>query len=257
MMVIDFYTHMGTGIENHSSGVVRPLLDTSTSRGLLAVMNRSKVDRSVTFPPRWVGGDFVDPTYAKANLAIRQAVQESGGRLIGFGRVNPNYGRDAVSEVERCFSEYGFKGLMLDPEWENFDPGDHKLAYPLYEVARSHKAPIIFHTWYSPSEPALYWEVADEFKDIAIIISHLGGRLISDAIYVAQRAPNVYLETSDNMYGVSRSAREVGVTRILFGSHTPFSSVEMEMFKVTSSDLSQEEKAMILGGNAAHLLKLS
>lgn len=256
-MIIDFYTHTGAGLANHAPRLVRPLEDTSATQGLLAAMDRSGIDRAVTFAPRWVGGEFVDPSYVEANAAVRQAIQQSSGRLIGFGRVNPNYGRDAVSEVERCFSEYGFKGLMLDPEWENFDPGDRHLAYPLYEVARAHKAPILFHTWYSPSEPALYWEVADDFSEIPIIISHLGGRLIADAVYIAQRAPNVYLETSDNMYGVSGPARNVGPDRILFGSHTPFSSPEVEMFKVTSSDLSEDEKAMVLGGNASRLLGLS
>jgi predicted TIM-barrel fold metal-dependent hydrolase len=255
-MIIDFYTHVGAGMANHASRLVRPLEDTTAAQGLLAAMDRAGIDRAVTFAPRWVGGEFVDPTYVQANAAIYEAAQQSGGRLIGFGRVNPNYGGDAAAEVERCFSEYGFKGLMLDPEWENFDPADRELAYPLYEIARAHQAPILFHTWYSPSQPALYWELADDFSEIPIIISHLGGRLISDAVYIAQRARNVYLETSDNMYGVSGPARGIGPERILFGSHTPFSAPEMEMFKVTSSDLSQEEKDMVLGGNAARLLRL-
>lgn len=255
-MIIDFYTNLGPGIANHANRMVRPLEDTSTPQALIATMDRAGIDRAIIFAPRWIGGDFVDPTYTRANAAIHDAAKRHPRRLVGFARVNPNYRRDAAGELEKCFAEYGFKGLMLDAEWENFDPVDREIAYPLYEIARAHKAPVLFHTWYSPSQPALYWEVADDFPDIPIIISHLGGRLIADAGYIGQRAKNVYLETSDNMYGVSGPARTIGADRILFGSNTPFSSPEMEMFKVTSCDLSAKEKDQILGGNAARLLGL-
>lgn len=256
-MIVDFYTNIGPGLRNFDTQTVRPIADTVTVDGMLAAMKRGGIDRAVTFAPRWVGGDFMDPTYTRANAEVHAAVTASANRLIGFARVNPNYGSDAAAELEKCFSTYGFKGLFLDAEWENFDPNDRRLAYPLYEIARAHKAPIMFHTWYSPSQPALYWEVADDFPDLPIIISHLGGRLIADANYIGQRAKNVYLETSDNMYGLPGPTRAVGAERILFGSNTPFSGAEGEIFKVTSSDLTDEEKALVLGGNAARLLKLS
>jgi predicted TIM-barrel fold metal-dependent hydrolase len=253
-MIVDFYTQTGTGLRNFAGKIVQPLEDTSSADLLVAAMDRAGIDRSVTFAPRWVGGEFVDPQYAEANAAVAEAVAAHPERLIGFARVNPNYGKDAVALLERCLTEYGFKGVHFDPEWENFDPADRGLAYPLYEVAAKHNAPILFHTWYSPSQPGLYWEMADDFSDLPIIISHLGGRLIADAVAIAKRAKNVYLETSDNMYGVTGPAGGIGADRILFGSNTPFSSPEVELFKVTSSDLSASDKELILGGNAARLL---
>jgi uncharacterized protein len=252
-MIIDFYTQTGAGLGNFAGKVVQPLEDTTTGSALISSMDRTGTDTAVTFAPRWLGGAFHDPDYTQANAAVFDAVKASPKRLIGFARINPNYGREAVTLTEKCFGEYGFRGLMLDPEWENFDPLDRELAYPIYEIARGHKAPIIFHTWYSPSQPALYWEIAEDFPDLPIVISHLGGRLIADAVAIAQRAKNVYLETSDNMYGVSGPSRAIGVERVLYGSNTPFSSPETEMFKVTSSDLSASEKDLVLGGNAERL----
>ncbi len=256
-MIIDTYVQFGPGLANHAQRLQRPISTIDTVASLLRQMDGSGVDVSFIHAPRWVGGAFEDPTYVKANKAVADAVAASNKRLVGFARVNPNYGEAAARELETCFVQYGFKGLMLDAEWENFDPMDKHFSYPLYEIARAHKAPILFHTWYSPSQPALYWEVANDFPDVPIIISHLGGRLIADATYVAQRAPNIYLETSDNMYGVGGPTRNLGAERILFGSNTPFSSLVTEKLKVTKSHLSKEEQELVLGGNAARLFGLN
>lgn len=257
-MIIDCYTNLGPGVANHHGQLQIPMEDTVTPEGLIASMDRVGTDRAVAFAPRWVGGAFVDPTYEKANAAIHEAVKKYPTRLIGYARVNPNYGQAAVAELEKCLGAYGFKGLMLDPEWENFYPGDKALAYPLYETALKYKAPVMFHSWYSPSEPALFWQVADDFPNLAVIIAHLGGRLFADATFIAQRTKNVYLETSDNMYGAAPLVKALGAERILYGSNTPFAGPEVEMFKITSEDdLSASEKDLILGGNAARLLGLA
>ena len=255
-MIIDTYVQFGPGLANHNTRLQRPLVALDTAEALIAQMDKNGVDISVLFAPRWVGGDFEDPTYEKANAAIAEAVAAYPRRFIGFARVNPNYGKAAVELLEKCFTEYGFKGLMLDAEWENFDPMDKLYAYPLYEIARKNKAPIVFHTWYSPSQPALYWPVAEDFPEIPIIISHLGGRLIADAISVAKHVPNVYLETSDNMYGVIGPVGHIGAERILFGSNAPFSGLKTELIKVTQAPISDEQKLLLLGGNAARLLGL-
>jgi predicted TIM-barrel fold metal-dependent hydrolase len=257
-MIIDCYTNIGPGIGNHRTQLQQPMEDTTLAAGLIASMDRAGTAKAITFAPKWVGGDFVDPTYELSNAAVHDAVKANPDRLIGYARVNPNYGAAAVAELEKCFSTYGFKGLMLDPEWENFYPGDKKLAYPLYETALKYKAPVMFHSWYSPSQPALFWQVADDFPDLAVIIAHLGGRLFADATFIAQRAPNIYLETSDNMYGAAPLVRALGAERILYGSNTPFAGPEVEIFKITSEEeLTEAQKALILGGNAARLHGLS
>jgi predicted TIM-barrel fold metal-dependent hydrolase len=256
-MIIDTYVQFGPGLANHKQRLQRPITDLENVEALLANMDKAGIDMSMIHAPRWVGGAFEDPTYVQANKAVAVAVAANKKRLIGFARVNPNYGEAAAHELEKCFTEYGFRGLMMDAEWENFDPMDKHFSYPLYEIARAHKAPILFHTWYSPSQPALYWQVANDFPEVPVIISHLGGRLIADATYVAQRAPNVYLETSDNMYGVLGPTRNLGAERILFGSNAPFSSVTTEMLKVRKSYLSKEEQGLVLGGNAARLFGLN
>ncbi len=257
-MIVDCYTQLGPGINAHRTQLLQPMHDTSTAEGLIAVMDRVGIDRAIVFPPKWVGGDLVDPDYTQGNAFNHQAVTSNPKRLAGYVRVNPNFGAAAVQELQRGLGEYGFKGLMLDPEAENFDPGDKSLVYPLLETVRAAKLPVLFHSWYAPSEPALFWRVADDFPDVPIIIGHMGGRLTVDAALIAERAKNIFLETSDHMYRLHTFAHRLGVERILFGSNIPFAAPEAELFKVTvRNQLSQEEKDLILGGNAVRLHRLS
>lgn len=253
-MIFDSFAQFGPGIANHHARILRPLEDTTTVDGLLASMDRAGIDRTVAVSPRWVGGEFVDPTYMQSNRKVHEAVQQYPDRLIGYARINPNYGADAVQELESCLGELGFKGVMLDPEWENFHPADQELVYPLLETARSFGVPVLFHSGYSPAEPALFWQPANDFPDLPIILGHMGGRLTVDAVLLAERAPNIYLETSDHMYRLATMAKRIGVERVLFGSNTPFSSPEVEAFKITvRKDLSKEQKDLILGVNALRL----
>lgn len=253
-MIVDCYAQLGPGVANHRTQLIVPMDDTSTAAGMIATMDRVGIDRSIVFAPRWVGGDFVDPDYRQANRAVFDAVRAHPKRLVGYARVDPNWGAQAVDELQRCFRDYGFRGLMLDPEAETFHPGDRRLVYPLLEVARAAKAPVLFHSWYAPSEPALFWGVANDFPELPVIIGHMGGRLTVDAALIAERARNIYLETSDHMYRLGTFAKRIGAERILFGTNTPFAAPEAELFKVTvRKDLSAEQKEMILGGNALRL----
>lgn len=257
-MIVDCFTQLGAGITNHQTQLLRPLEDTSTAQGLIAAMDRAGINRAVTFAPRWVGGPVIDPSYDAGNRAVREAVQQFPDRLVGYARVNPNYGDGAVRELESCLSEYEFKGLMLDPEWENFTPDDRHLVYPLLETVRRFGVPVLFSSGYAPAEPALFWRVADDFPEVPVVLGHMGGRLTVDAVLIAERAPNIYLETSDHMYRLGTMAKRIGMERVLFGSNVPFSSPEVELYKVTvRKDLSAEQKAMILGGNAARLHALA
>jgi predicted TIM-barrel fold metal-dependent hydrolase len=147
---------------------------------------------------------------------------------------------------------------MLDPAWENFNPNDRRLVYPIIEVARTRRLPVMFHSGYHPAQPALFLEVARDFVDVPIILAHMGERLVTDALIVAERVPNIYLETSDHMYMLASCVKTLGASRVLFGSNMPFSVPEAEILKITASDtLSDTDKGMVLGGSAARLHGLS
>jgi uncharacterized protein len=256
-MIIDAFAEVGPTLSNYND-VLKPLYDTTTSEKLVALLDKVHIDVAIVHAPRWVGGPLFDPTYEKANIAVRDAEKKYPKRLLGYGRVNPNWGDAAVTEATRCLTEYKMHGLMLDPEWENFNPTNRILVFPLMQLAKKNKVPVMFHCGYHPAQPALFWDLALEFPDVSIILAHMGQRLTVDARMVAEKAPNIMLETSDHMYGLKACVDSLGANRILFGTNIPFSVPEAEMLKITErSNVSEQNKALILGGAAARLHGLS
>ena len=252
-MIIDAHVHFGPGLR-HYSDPIGPLFPLDTVDALLRMLDRERIDMALVVPPRWYGGEFFDPNYEEANSAIAEAVKRHPDRLIGYCRVNPNWGAKAVAEVRRCLEVYGLAGLKLDPEWESFFPTNASLVRPLLEIAAAAKVPVMFHTGYYPAEPALLIELALSIPELPIIMGHMGGRLTGDAIIAAKKAPNLILEASGNIYYLSDTIKAVGAERIVFGSNSPFDFARLHLEKIEKTPgISSREKALILGENMARL----
>ena len=79
------------------------------------------------------------------------------------------------------------------------------------------------------------------------------------AIAAVQRCPNFYLETCSTYRSpgvIEELVREAGADRVLFGSDTPLMDPRAQIGKIITADLTDEEKRMVLGGNAIRLLGL-
>ncbi len=71
--------------------------------------------------------------------------------------------------------------------------------------------------------------------------------------------PNIYLETCGSGLhngGIEYPVRESRADRILFGTDMPLLDASQQLAKVLVSEISEEEKRLVLGGNAIRLLGL-
>jgi predicted TIM-barrel fold metal-dependent hydrolase len=106
--------------------------------------------------------------------------------------------------------------------------------------------------------------IAAEYPRIPLIMAHLGNFASRDwnehleAISVARRYPNVYLETSSVVFFkyLEMAARELGPSKLIFGSDGPELDSRVELYKVRLLKLAPEAEAQVLGGNIAKLLRL-
>ena len=75
---------------------------------------------------------------------------------------------------------------------------------------------------------------------------------MNDAVIeMAQECPNMYLVGSaTTAKAVLKAIGLLGADRVCFGSDTPFALMHVE------DELSQEEKALVMGGNIARLFGL-
>lgn len=96
-MIIDAHTQFGPGLVHASP--FQPAVKASSADDIVALLNRTGIDRALVSRPRWFGGtsgrDFVDPNYEQANEAIAEGVRHHPGRLVGVARVNPKCGSQA------------------------------------------------------------------------------------------------------------------------------------------------------------------
>lgn len=185
-------------------------------------------------------------------------------RLIGFGIICPRDRQRALDEAKRCIYEYGFQGLKLHPTINHY-MADSALVDPIMDFAENHKLPVLFHSQDDQfSHPRLIGALAGRHPEAKLIIGHMGGQAWLEAIEMAKKYPNVYLDTADVLNQVNilpTAIQEVGAERILWGTDSPILNVAVELAKITTADLyapiSQEDKEAILGTNMARLLGLA
>ena len=142
--------------------------------------------------------------------------------------------------------------------------------FPVYDLARALNLIVVFHTGWDPSypdelqaSPESIVAVAENFPGLRIVAAHLGGlRMARDVLEKTAGKAEIYLDTAycaDPWRDRSlcrHIIRKHGASKILFGSDYPWHLPSKEIELIRSLDISEEEKSLILGENAASLLML-
>ena len=189
---------------------------------------------------------------------IAEALSEFPGRLEAFARIHPWYGDEAVALLERAIGELGFKGLKLHPVTTIAHPAEED-TLRLIRAAAAHDAPTLFHCGDEPlTTPLAIARAAAAVPEATIILGHMGGYFhVDEAIAVAERHPNLVLETSAMPYPVKirEAVERVGAERVLYASDGPACSPRIEVEKVRLAGLDAADERLVLGENAARLLE--
>jgi uncharacterized protein len=123
--------------------------------------------------------------------------------IIPIAGVNIEKGiRYALRDIKNYFDR-GFAAIFLSPFNLKYCLGD-RLLYPLYGLCELLQKPIIVHGSIHFWRGAYMWngqpqhidEIAVDFPELKIIVSHGGNGFGPPILSVAQRHPNVYLEYS-------------------------------------------------------------
>jgi len=188
---------------------------------------------------------------------VAEACAAYPGRLYGFARIHPWYGEEAVAALERAIVDYGFKGLKLHPV-TTIDHPSSKDTLALIRAAAAHSAPTLFHCGDEPlATPLAVAAAAEACPEATVILGHMGGYFhVEEAIEVAERVPNLVLETSAMPYPakIREAVERLGAERVLYGSDGPVCSPRIEVEKVRLAGLDTESERLVLGENARRLL---
>jgi predicted TIM-barrel fold metal-dependent hydrolase len=188
---------------------------------------------------------------------IAEAVQKYPDRLIGYARINPRRGERAHHLFRKAVEEYGFKGLKLHPVGNRSHPASPETT-ALIHLAASYNAPTLFHCGDEEfTLPLQVAQAAAACPEATIILGHCGGYFhVKDAIRVAERYPNIVLETSAMPYPhlIREAIDRVGASRMLYASDGPGCDLTIEVHKVKMAGLTPEEEEAVFYRNIQHIL---
>lgn len=240
-MIIDAHNHIG--------GPDRDDGKKQSAGEIVTEMNRLGIDKAVIFP-------FSELTpgisFSFANDSIADAVNKCPDRLIGFARLDPNFGKVAVEELKRDI-KIGLTGIKLHPSSQKFSLRNDHLRN-IIKRASMLNIPIIFDSGKKESPSEHFGELAELFPEAKIIMTHMFG----DFLRVALHHQNIYLQTTDmpRKEIIQEAVKELGAERIIMGSDSPYISMEVEVEKIKSLNISDKEKKLIMGENMRRILGL-
>jgi predicted TIM-barrel fold metal-dependent hydrolase len=229
----------------------------------VAEMHAAGIDAGVLIPMPTPSLDV-----SRNNAEIAAWVADFPESLVGFGSVNVADPVAAVDELQRCVEELGLVGLKFHPPAQGFFPSDRALD-PVWDACVQHNLPIMIHTgttWWGYSKmkfgrPEFIDEVACDFPELTIIMTHWGHPWWEEAAAVAWRHANVYVDISG--YGPrhvpERYVRMLGSVlqdKALFGTDFPALPFDQFVagFETLAAVLKPEVVDKVTGGNIRRII---
>jgi uncharacterized protein len=233
-----------------------PLLEQELPIGLtIDAMDEGDVEIGLTCA--WFG-----PSGALiSNDEVAAQVAEHPDRLRAVACADLTKPMQAVRELRRRVED-GFVALRVVPWLWGLPPTD-RLYYPLYAECVELGIPFCTQVGHTgplrPSEtgrPIPYIDqIAIDFPELVVVCGHIGYPWTTEMIAVADKHPNVYIDTS--AYTVKRYPTELveyvkgrGRSRVLFGSNYPMITPHKALEGLEWLGLDQEAKDLFLFGNA-------
>jgi predicted TIM-barrel fold metal-dependent hydrolase len=169
----------------------------ATEEELLSALDAAGIARSLVtgFDEKSSVGETFIPNELVADLAERHPE-----RFIPFAGIDVLAGMSAVREVSRWVGR-GFRGVSLRPFMVGL-PADDRRYYPVYAKCAELGVPVSIHSsanWTTMmvndlGHPRHLDTVASDFPELEIIASHAGYPWVLEAVLLAWKHENVFLE---------------------------------------------------------------
>lgn len=239
----------------------------ATVDDLIHSMNDDAVDVSVAMGIGWTDHGLA----RESNDYIIESVRKYPNRLVGFAGVNPAWGQIAAEEAERC-AKLGLKGIgELHSDTQSLNLEDDKIMGSLMDVVRQcnlivtvHSSEPVGHLYNGKGEGKLgmLWRFIKNYPDVTLVFAHWGGGLPFYSLMpeVFDSLRNVYFDTAASpfLYETrifSIVAELVGANKILMGSDFPLLRPRRILGQIEKALLSEKQKSLVKGKNAAALLQ--
>jgi uncharacterized protein len=195
---------------------------------------------------------------AAGNDEAAAAAAQFPGRMLGYLTINP--WQDPEAELARWTGDRRFVGIKLHPDLHQY-PVTGSRYRSVWEFAAAQAFPVLIHTSFSSAYNSMDMieKLAGAHPDVTFLAGHSGSTPpgFQATIEIAQRHPNVVLEICGSFnHGdeLVRAVAEVGADQVAFGSDFPFIDLRFALGRVLFANISEEERAAVLGGTITRLL---
>jgi len=194
------------------------------------------------------------------NDQVFQALNHAPQRLLGYVYLNPADGPGSLDEIKKWVADGPMVGIKL---WVA-ERCDQKRLDPILSLATKLNAVVYQHTWIKStgnlpgeSTPEELIELARRHPECTLICGHSGGNweLGLRMMQCAPQQVQFEIAGTDPTAGITeRAVQELGASRLLYGSDAGGRSLATQLAKILGAEISDADKALILGGNIRRLL---
>ena len=233
-----------------------------------------------------IQGSLYSPSHV-TNQDVADWVADYPEQLKGFGSVNLSRDKDYVLSKLDEIDSLKMHGVKLLPHSQFFNPAENENVHLLFEFCQERGLIVLSHTGCGPgpfevielsrnSHPDQWEPVVRKYPNVPLVLAHFGaysteipGIWLHEAMQLAQKHRNVYADLAAVDWVLSREIvvkeirKTIGFNRILFASDYPLPLVAGESLAYLVSRvkantyMTDKEKRLVLGDNAARLLGLS
>ena len=245
------------GLEPYGSG---------TTSDLIAYLDRAGIDYAIAFG--------VAPDGKLVRATNDWLLSQANERLLLFGTMTPDF-EQWESEIDRLKAA-GVIGIKFNPLFQKIVPED-PIMYPIYEKLAQEDMFVFFHSGKGcahddradmRSTPAGLRRLHEDHPGLRLICAHFGGSGMLDEVLTYLAGEDLFLDTSQtptckelDVGTVLELINKHGSDRILYATDYPWARQgtkygwEYEWIRTLS--IPEEDKELILGGNAQRLFNLS
>jgi predicted TIM-barrel fold metal-dependent hydrolase len=270
--VLDVHHHVGDaftalgGDVDATGGVAPEQHERIELDARLAIMDRDDVAQAVVIP----GHGYLRPDGLVDTRRVNDGIAAYRDRRpdrfpVAIGIVEPTHGAQGLDEVGRVHDELGLAGISFHTRFQGVSLDSQWIVRAIERMAELAMVPVI-HSMDETPEEAL-WKLAAlarRFPEVTMLALDAFGSYEStrQVSFIAEIALNVVFDTSlsYNFDFIEDFARQFGVERVVFGtdlySWPVGRRISHLLDQIIASDLTTEEKAAIVGGNARRLYAL-
>jgi len=246
-------------------------LGQGTVEDVLASMQRDGIDYTVL-------ANFAPAHLLPRNNRWTLDMARKQPQLVPLVSLHPDMEGDLLALLQEYIA-LGAKGLKLHPSIQEFDP-NHPKMHDVYAFCDALPFPVVYHCGLVShvylndlANLVMLLPVIDRYRHMPIVLTHMAEGKADDVRRVAQQYPHVSFDTSIVISGkllfkrlhdpcwqddafVVGIIRRIGAERIVFGSDYPFGSPIHDVRRLLGMQLTDDEKRMIVGGNALRIFNI-